>query len=65
MRPNLLSHRSPGTGSVHREKSGKVVAYTPQTRSGQKTMIGRFSSRFRATQALEKWLAENVGKEET
>lgn len=50
-------HRTPGTGSIQAHR-GWFQVYTP-FRSGERTYLGQFGSRWQAERALEKWLREN------
>ena len=49
--------RRPGTGSVKRERPGRVLAYLPRgPGSTRGQLLGAFETTYRAHQALDAWL---------
>lgn len=54
--------RARGTGSIVR-RGDKWEAWEPNKKSTVDGRIGVYQFRFRAEQALEKWLAENMKKD--
>jgi hypothetical protein len=54
--------RKGGTGSIVR-RGDKWEAWQPNKKSTIEGRIGVYQFRFRAEQALDRWLAENINKD--